>query len=91
MFYSWCWLLGILVLVSLSFVGCSTQLTKPAGVLFKVDDDTTTARDGFGLMNEFAMARMVGENANVKRFTTNVALGVVKRGLTIPVPGEADA
>lgn len=37
------------------------------------------------------MARMVGENANVKRFTTNVALGVVKRGLTIPVPGEADA
>ncbi|MGN6222180.1 Lrp/AsnC family transcriptional regulator [Pseudoxanthomonas sp.] len=37
------------------------------------------------------MARMVGENANVKRFTTNVALGVVKRGLTIPFPGEADA
>jgi len=37
------------------------------------------------------MARMVGENANVKRFTTNVALGVVKRGLTIPVPGESDA
>ncbi len=37
------------------------------------------------------MARMVGENANVKRFTTNVALGVVKRGLTIPIPGEADA
>lgn len=32
------------------------------------------------------MARMVGENPNVRRFTTNVALGVVKRGLTIPVP-----
>jgi Lrp/AsnC family leucine-responsive transcriptional regulator len=35
------------------------------------------------------MARMVGENANVKRFTTNVALSLVKRGLTIPVPAES--
>jgi Lrp/AsnC family transcriptional regulator, leucine-responsive regulatory protein len=34
------------------------------------------------------MSRMIGENPNVKRFTTNVALGVVKRGLTIPVPLE---
>jgi Lrp/AsnC family transcriptional regulator, leucine-responsive regulatory protein len=32
------------------------------------------------------MARLVSENPNVKRFTTNVALRVVKRGLTIPVP-----
>jgi DNA-binding Lrp family transcriptional regulator len=32
------------------------------------------------------MARLVSENPNVKRFTTNVALAVVKRGLTIPVP-----
>jgi len=32
------------------------------------------------------MSRMVGENPNVKRFTTNVALNVVKRGLTVPVP-----
>lgn len=32
------------------------------------------------------MTRLVSENANVKRFTTNVALGIVKRGLTIPVP-----
>ncbi len=31
------------------------------------------------------MARMVGENPNVKRFTTNVALGVVKRGLMLPL------
>jgi len=31
------------------------------------------------------MTRLVSENANVRRFTTNVALGVVKRGLTIPV------
>jgi len=37
------------------------------------------------------MSRMVGENPNVKRFTTNVALSVVKRGLTIPVPLDADA
>lgn len=35
------------------------------------------------------MGRLVSENTNVKRFTTNVALGVVKRGLTIPVPLEA--
>lgn len=32
------------------------------------------------------MSRMVGENPNVKRFTTNVALSMVKRGLTVPVP-----
>ena len=31
------------------------------------------------------MTRLVSENVNVKRFTTNVALGIVKRGLTIPV------
>lgn len=36
------------------------------------------------------MARLVGDNPNVKRFTTNVALGVVKRGLTIPVPLDED-
>lgn len=32
------------------------------------------------------MSRMVGENPNVRRFTTNVALSVVKRGLIIPIP-----
>lgn len=31
------------------------------------------------------MTRLVGDNPNVERFTTNVALSVVKRGLTIPV------
>ena len=36
------------------------------------------------------MSRLVGENPNVKRFTTNVALGVVKRGLAIPIPLEID-
>ncbi|NUO75050.1 Lrp/AsnC family transcriptional regulator [Lysobacter sp. 5GHs7-4] len=36
------------------------------------------------------MARLVGDNPNVKRFTTNVALGVVKRGLTIPIPLDED-
>lgn len=35
------------------------------------------------------MTRLMSENANVKRFTTNVALGVIKRGLAIPVPPEA--
>lgn len=36
------------------------------------------------------MSRMVAENPNVSRFTTNVALDMVKRGLTIPVPPEDD-
>ena len=34
------------------------------------------------------MSRLVSENANVRRFTTNVVLGQVKRGLTLPVPLE---
>ena len=34
------------------------------------------------------MSRLVSENPNVKRFTTNVALSVVKQGLAIPVPLE---
>lgn len=35
------------------------------------------------------MTRMVSENANIRRFTTNVALGLVKRGSAIPIPVEA--
>lgn len=31
------------------------------------------------------MARMLQQHPNIKRYTTNVALSVVKRGLTIPV------
>lgn len=31
------------------------------------------------------MGRMMSENPNVKRFTTNVAMSVVKRGLSIPI------
>jgi Lrp/AsnC family transcriptional regulator, leucine-responsive regulatory protein len=34
------------------------------------------------------MSRLVKENPNVKRFTTNLALSLVKRGLSIPVPPE---
>ncbi|HEX7012734.1 MAG TPA: Lrp/AsnC family transcriptional regulator [Steroidobacteraceae bacterium] len=34
---------------------------------------------------EAMMARLMAENPNVKRFTTQVVLGLVKRGLTIPV------
>ena len=37
------------------------------------------------------MARMVTENPNVTRFNTNVALSVLKRGLTIPVLMDVDA
>lgn len=37
------------------------------------------------------MSRMVRENATIRHFTTNVALGVIKRGLTIPIAvDEAD-
>ena len=37
------------------------------------------------------MSRMVRENANIRHFTTNVALGVIKRGLTVPIAiDEAD-
>lgn len=35
------------------------------------------------------MTRMVSENPNIRRFTTNVALGLVKRGSAIPIPAEA--
>lgn len=37
------------------------------------------------------MGRLVSENPNVSRFTTNVALSVVKRGLSIPIPAEPAA
>ena len=36
------------------------------------------------------MSRMVGENPNVRRFATNVALSIVKQGLTIPIPLDTD-
>jgi Lrp/AsnC family leucine-responsive transcriptional regulator len=35
------------------------------------------------------MVRLMTENPNVKRFTTNVALGIVKRGLAIPIPSSS--
>jgi Lrp/AsnC family transcriptional regulator, leucine-responsive regulatory protein len=34
------------------------------------------------------MGRLITENPNVSRFTTNVALSVVKRGLSIPIPPD---
>ncbi|HEX7115190.1 MAG TPA: Lrp/AsnC family transcriptional regulator [Steroidobacter sp.] len=37
---------------------------------------------------EAMMARLMAENPNVKRFTTQVVLGLAKRGLTIPVPED---
>lgn len=37
------------------------------------------------------MSRMVRENPNVRRFTTNVALSVLKRGLAIPIPIESES
>ncbi|WHU01444.1 MULTISPECIES: Lrp/AsnC family transcriptional regulator [unclassified Sphingomonas] len=32
------------------------------------------------------MSRLMADNPNVRRFTTNVALGVGKRGLVVPIP-----
>jgi DNA-binding Lrp family transcriptional regulator len=32
------------------------------------------------------MSRLMAENPNVRRFTTSVALGIVKRGLSLPMP-----
>ena len=43
-----------------------------------------TAPDAEGY--DIFMNRLVAENPNVRRFTTNVALGVVKRSLAIPIP-----
>ena len=37
------------------------------------------------------MSRMLEENTNVKRFTTNVVMSVVKQGLDIPVPRDIEA
>ncbi len=36
------------------------------------------------------MGRMVTENPNIARFTTNVALSLVKRSLAIPIPVDED-
>jgi Lrp/AsnC family transcriptional regulator, leucine-responsive regulatory protein len=36
------------------------------------------------------MSRLILDNPNVKRFTTNVALGVIKRGLAVPLAEDSD-
>jgi DNA-binding Lrp family transcriptional regulator len=35
---------------------------------------------------EALMARLLGDNPNVRRYTTSVAMNVLKRGLGLPVP-----
>ena len=35
------------------------------------------------------MGRLMADNPTVRRFTTNVALGISKRGLAVPIP-DAD-
>ena len=37
---------------------------------------------------EALMTRLLADNANVRRYTTQVAMGVLKRGLALPVPGD---
>ena len=36
------------------------------------------------------MGRLVAENPNVSKFITNVALSVVKRGLSVPIPSDEE-
>ena len=43
-----------------------------------------TAPDAAGY--EALMARLLAAHANVRRYTTQVAMGVLKRGLALPVP-----
>ena len=45
-----------------------------------------TARDTEAF--DTLMSRLVQENPNVRRFTTNVVLGLLKQGLTVPIPME---
>ena len=54
-------------------------VTGEADFILVVSSPHTEAYDAF-------MTRMLSENPNVKRFTTNVALNVIKRGLSIPIP-----
>lgn len=56
-------------------------VTGEADFILTVTTPDTEAYDAL-------MARMVAENPTVRRFTTSVALSVVKQGLKIPVPEE---
>jgi len=71
---------GILILIFLLCAGCSTQITKPAGALFKVDDKSNEAPDGFGLMNEFMKARL---DAKASGSTPAQVLTFVDRGVSL--------
>lgn len=48
-----------------------------------------TARDAASYNT--LMQRLMAENPNILRFTTNVVLDTVKRGLSIPIPARDDA
>lgn len=37
---------------------------------------------------EALMARLLADNPNVRRYTTQVAMGVLKRGLALPIPTD---
>src|SRR6185436_16508657 len=54
-------------------------VTGETDVVLVITAPDTEAFDAF-------MARLVKENPNVRRFTTNVVLGLLKQGLSIPVP-----
>jgi DNA-binding Lrp family transcriptional regulator len=71
-------------LASEELVQQAFYVTGEADFVLVVCAPDTEAYDAF-------MARLVEANPNVKRFTTNVALNVLKRGLTVPIPDGADA
>lgn len=54
-------------------------VTGPADFVLVLTAQDTDSYDAL-------MSRLVLDNPNVRRFTTNVALGVLKRSLMIPVP-----
>ena len=62
-----------------AYVQQAFYVTGAADFILVVTAPDTESYDAF-------MSRMVAENPNVRRFTTHVALGVVKQGLAIPVP-----
>ena len=58
-------------------------VTGEADFVLIVSAASTEAYDAF-------MSRLMLENPNVKRFTTNVVLAPVKRGLAFPIPMDPD-
>ena len=70
----------------------NTERAIPVGLavgpLWKSCQFSVVHTKSTGVGKAIAIETDVGAHPNVKRFTTNVALSVVKRGLMVPVPLE---